>query len=374
MSKDTQDAADTDTYALKAAALPQIAAPDVPYRPPAPKAYRPNIGMIGTGGISTSHLDAYRKAGWTVAALWNRTRSKAEAKAADYFPKARIDDSWQGLLADPQIDVVDITLHPDHRAPIIRAALEAGKHVLSQKPFVTDLDLGEDLVKLAQDKGLKLAVNQNGRWAPHKAFMRESVRAGLIGEVLSAHIAVHWNHGWTAGTPFDAIEDLVLYDFGVHWFDFIASMVGERAQSVFATAARGAGQANKVPLLAQALVRLDSGQASLVFDGGVPYGPRDTTFIGGTQGSLQSDGVDLSSQSVTLTTADGIARPALEGTWFNDGFAGTMGELLCAIEEDREPSNGGQENLRSLAMAFAAVRSRRTGKEVTIGQARKLES
>ncbi|MBF9044254.1 Gfo/Idh/MocA family oxidoreductase [Rhodobacterales bacterium HKCCE4037] len=374
MSDTTKDAGDSDTYALKAADLPEIAAPDVAYKPPMPQHLRPRIGVIGTGGISGSHLDAYRKAGWTVGAMWNRTRAKAEEKAAEYCPEARIEDDWQTILSNPDIDVVDITLHPEHRTEIIEAALKAGKHVLSQKPFVTDLDTGMDLVKLAQDKGVKLAVNQNARWAPYFAFMREAARAGHIGQVLSVHLNVHWNHGWTAGTPFDEIEDLILYDFGVHWFDFVNSVLGDRVESVFATALRGAGQANKVPLLAQAMVRADGAQASLVFDGGIPHGPRDTTFLGGTAGSIQSDGPDLSQQRVTMTTPDGIARPKIEGQWFNDGFMGTMGELLCAIEDDREPSNGAAENLRSLAMAFAAVRSRMTGKEVAVGAARRLES
>lgn len=371
---ESSDAGDSDIYALKAADLPEIAAPDVAYRPPMPKTYRPRIGVIGTGGISGSHLDAYRDAGWEVAAMWNRTVAKAEAKAAEFCPNARIEEDWRAVLENPDIDVVDITLHPEHRTEIIRAALKAGKHVLSQKPFVTDLDVGISLVKLAQDKGVKLAVNQNARWAPHFAFMREAARAGHIGQVLSVHLGVHWTHGWTAGTPFDEIDDLILYDFGVHWFDFVNSIVGERAEAVFASAAHGAGQANKVPLLAQAMVRLEGGQASLVFDGGIPHGPRDTTFVGGTEGSMVSDGPDLSHQTVTLTTPDGIARPHLEGQWFNDGFKGTMGELLCAIEEDREPSNGAAENLRSLAMAFAAVRSRMTGREVEIGEAPRLDS
>lgn len=371
---DTNDAGDSDTYALKAATLPEIASPDLAYRPPMPKHLKPRIGMIGTGGISGSHLDAYRKAGWEVAALWNRTPDKARSKAAEFCPGARIEKDWRAMLADPEIDVVDITLHPEHRTEIVRAALKAGKHVLSQKPFVTDLDEGMDLVKLAQDRGVKLAVNQNARWAPHYAYIREAVRAGHVGQVLSVHTAVHWTHGWTAGTPFDEITDLILYDFGVHWFDVVNSILGTRVEAVFATAARGAGQANKVPLLAQAMLRVDGGQASVVFDGGVPHGPRDTTFVGGTGGSLASDGPDLSQQRVTLTTPEGIARPTLEGQWFNDGFAGTMGELLCAIEDDREPSNGAAENLRSLAMAFAAVRSRMTGKEVEIGAARRLES
>ena len=118
--------------------------------------------------------------------------------------------------------------------------------MLSQKPFVTDLGVGEDLVKLAEDQGCKLAVNQNGRWAPHKAWMREAVRAGLIGEVMSAHVALHWNHGWTAGTPFRRDRgSRALTIFGVHWFDFIASLTGRRAQSVFATASHALGQSNK---------------------------------------------------------------------------------------------------------------------------------
>ncbi|MFO7920660.1 MAG: Gfo/Idh/MocA family oxidoreductase [Nioella sp.] len=374
MSDETTDSGTADTYALKAGDLPKIAAPALPYRPPMPKSDGFRIGVIGTGGISGSHLDAYRAAGWQVAALWNRTRAKAEAKAAEYCPEARIEDDWHDMLADSTIDVIDVTLHPDHRAPIIEAALRAGKHVLSQKPFVTDLDTGEDLVKLAEDSGVTLAVNQNARWAPHMAWMREAVRAGLIGDLVSAHVAIHWTHGWTAGTPFDEIEDLILYDFGVHWFDFIASLAPGRARSVFATSAHAKGQANKVPLLAQALVRLDGGQASLIFDGSVPHGPRDTSFVGGTIGSLVADGRDLSSQSVTLTTETGIARPVLAGQWFNDGFRGTMGELLSAIEDGREPLNNARDNLDSLALAFAAVRSRITGQEIEVGAARRLES
>ena len=269
--------------------------------------------------------------------------------------------------------MVDITPHPADRLPIIEAALRAGKHVLSQKPFVLDLADGERLVQLARNSGLKLAVNQNGRWAPHLSWMREAVRAGLIGEVISVHVSIHWNHGWIAGTPFEKIEDLILYDFGIHWFDFVSSVVGKRAQSVFATGASAEGQKAAAPLMAQALVRMEGGQASLVFDGAAPHGPRDTTYIAGTKGSLVSEGPDLGKQTVTLTHAAGRAQPQLQGTWFNDGFRGAMGALLAAVEDDTEPENGAAQNLHSLAMAFAAIQSRRTGREVKIGEATRLE-
>jgi predicted dehydrogenase len=364
---------DPDTYALRSTALAEVPAPNLPYRPPAPRVYRPRIGIIGAGGIVSAHLDAYRRAGWEVAAICNRSLSKAEARAQEFAPLARVTDRYADVLADSCIDVVDITPHPADRLPMIEAALKAGKHVLSQKPFVLDLADGARLVALARDNGVKLAVNQNGRWAPHLSWMREAVHAGLIGQVISTHVSIHWNHAWITGTPFEKIEDLILYDFGIHWFDFLRSITGNRAQSVFAMASHAIGQQAMAPLMAQVLIRLEGGQASLVFDGATPHGPRDTTYIAGTKGSLVSDGPDLGNQCVTLTTADGRATPDLQGTWFNDGFRGAMGALLVAIEDDIEPANGARENLHSLAIAFAAIQSRRTGREVTIGAATRLE-
>ena len=358
---------DPDKYALKAAALNEISAPELNYRPPRPQHYSPRIGLIGAGGIAASHLDAYRTAGWDITAIANRSVAKAQARADEYFPEARVTDRYEDIVADPSIEVVDITLHPADRLPIMEAALKAGKHVLSQKPFVLDLEVGERLVDLARQRGVKLAINQNGRWAPHLAWMREAVKAGLIGDVTAAHIAIHWDHGWIAGTSFENMEDVILFDFGIHWFDFLTSIIGQRAESVFATASKGKGQIVQVPLLAQALLQLKDGQASLVFDGATVAGPRDSTYIAGTKGSLRSEGPDLGQQRVTLTTAKGWAQPKLEGTWFNDGFQGAMGALLVAIEEDVEPENSAARNLQSLALAFAAIESRRSGRTVRVG-------
>jgi predicted dehydrogenase len=264
-------------------------------------------------------------------------------------------------LRDSSLRILDITTHADVRVDLMRRALNAGKHVLSQKPFVENLDDGRELVELAARRNLKLAVNQNGRWAPHLAYIREAVRAGLIGEVTGVHVEIRWNHGWIAGTPFEAVDDLILWDFGIHWFDFLASVIGDRARFVHATTARAAGQTPRPPLLAQALVAFDGGQASLVFDGATCYGARDSTTIIGTKGVAFSQGPDLGHQGIELHTEAGVARPFLRGAWFNDGFAGAMGELLCAIEEEREPLNSARDNLRSLKLCQAALHSVRAG-------------
>jgi len=354
-------------YALATTAAAQITAPVLNYRPPQPRNYRPRIALIGAGGISGAHLDAYRKAGYTIAVICNRTLSKAAARRDAFFPSAAISDDIDGVLTRPGVDVVDITTHPAEREAMIDRALRAGKHVLSQKPFVLDLNTGRRLADLADAHGVKLAVNQNGRWAPHFAYMREAVRSGLIGDPITCNMAVHWNHGWIKGTPFEQIDDLIFYDFAIHWFDFLASVIGNRAQSVFATRARAAAQDVAPPLLAQALVQWEGGQGSLIFNAAARFGPMDSTYIAGTMGSTSSIGPNLGEQSVELTTAAGMARPILEGQWFNDGFHGAMGELLCAIEDHREPLNGARGNLSSLALAFAAIASAHRGSPVVPG-------
>jgi predicted dehydrogenase len=355
-----------DDYALKVAAAPDAPAPELPYRPPMPKDRSIGIALVGAGGISAAHLDAYCTHGLNVVSICSRTLEHAQSRRDAFFPEARATNDFEDVLGDPRIAIIDIATHPEVRVDLMRRAFAAGKHVLSQKPFVEDLATGEALVAEAERCGVKLAVNQNGRWAPHLAYMREAVSAGLIGEIIGAHIAIRWNHGWIAGTAFEEVDDLVLWDFGIHWFDFLASVLGERALQVRATASRAASQTVRPPLLAEALVSFDGGQASLVFDGATRYGASDATAIVGTRGTLSSRGPDLGAQSVELHTEAGVARPELGGTWFNDGFAGTMGELLCAIEEGREPLNSARGNLYSLRLCLAAVKSSRTGETVRI--------
>ncbi len=126
------------------------------------------------------------------------------------------------------------------------------------------------------------------------------------------------------------------------------------------------------PLLAQAVIEYDGAQASLVFDGDTRFGKEDRTFIAGTEGTILSVGPDSRNQSLTLSTAAGRTTPNLEGCWFPQGFQGTMGELLCAIEENREPYHSARNNLLSLELCFAAVASAETHRPVVPGTVHKL--
>ena len=365
-----------DDYGLsKVETGARMAAPVLDYRPRNPLSYRPAIGLIGCGGITVQHLNAYKHAGYRVVALCDRTEAKARERQAQFYPEAAIYTDYRELLARDDIEVVDIATHPADRVFIIENALRAHKHVLSQKPFVLDLDIGEKLVDLAEQQGVKLAVNQNGRWAPHFSYIRRAIKTGLLGQIMSVHFSVHWDHNWIIGTPFEKVHYLVLYDFAIHWFDLVAHFFIDRVPlRLTASTARAVGQRARPPMLAQAAIEYEGGQATLVFNANVKLGQEDHTFIAGTEGTITSTGPSLSEQTVILYTADGYAIPELDGTWFREGFHGAMGELLCAIEEDREPINSARENLQSLSLSFAAISSAAEGVTKIPGQVRRLQS
>ena len=344
-----------------------IDAPDLPYRPRVPVDLSVGIGLIGCGGITQSHLQAYKKAGYRVAAMASRSRERAEARRAEFFPEAEIYTDWLDLLGREDVRVVDVATSPEVRGPIIEAALRAGKHVLSQKPLALTLAEGERLATLAETLGLRLAVNQNGRWAPHFAWMRAAISAGLIGEVSSVDFTLHWDHHWICGTPFEELPQLILADFAIHWFDIATAFFGERpARRVFAAAARSRSQRTRPPFLAHACAEFDGGLATFAFNADTAFGHEDRTTVVGSRGTLRSVGPSLMRQRVTLHTAEGDASPALEGCWFPDGFHGAMAELLCAVEENREPLHSARANLRSLALCFAAIESAETGRPAAI--------
>jgi predicted dehydrogenase len=340
----------------------EIPAPDLDYLPPEPRDKSIPIALIGAGGIAEYHLRAYRAMGLNVVGICDIDAQRANDRAREFYPDALVTSDPADITSRDDIKVVDIALHAEHRTQILKNCLLAGKHVLSQKPFVTDLSLGEELVSLAEDRGLRLAVNQNGRFAPHFAYCRKALEARILGEVSSIDFNLHFDHTWTTGTHFEDIHHLLLYDFGIHWFDIsCAFLPGKSIQSVYASVQHTSYQKMKPPFLAQVVADFEGTQVRMNFNAHVRFGQQDTTTICGSKGTLRATGLGLNEQTVHLWTEAGYASPALKGCWFENGFEGTMGELLCAIEGNRQPNNNAKDNLKSLGFCFAAMESADSG-------------
>jgi predicted dehydrogenase len=364
---------DDDEYGLSPnKQVSEIPAPNIQYQPPRPKSVEHGIGLIGAGGISEFHLRSYRRCGYRVKAIASRSIADAVKRRDEFFPEADVYDDYRKVLDREDITVIDATPHPTDRLPIIRDAITAGKHVLSQKPFVLDLADGRKLVQLAKRHDVLLAVNQNGRWAPHFSYLRQAIAEGLIGDITTIDFSLQWDQTWIAGTPaFEDIHHLILFDFGVHWFDITNCLMGQqRAESVFAEVKRFDQQVYHPPAIASAIIRYPQTQIRMSFHGHTQLGEEDVTTVVGTQGTLRSRGPGLNDQPhMQVFLESGKCTVPLGGCWFDSGFDGAMGELLCAIEQNRDPNHSAANNLHSLELCFAAVRSADIGHPVPVGTA-----
>ena len=293
----------------------------------------------------------------------------------EFYPKAFVTDDYRRSAGSRRRRS---GRHHDASARAAAAgrsgALRAGKHVLSQKPFVLDLDVGERLADLADKMGVKLAVNQNARWAPHFSYIREAARTGLLGTIDAVHCDVHWDHSWVEGGPFEDVDHLILYDFAIHWFDFLTTLMGHAQAAPRLRHASPRRHANHPPAAVgpgDDRIRIGAGLARLRRLHAIrPASTARSSSAAKARSAARARRVEI--QTVELVTKKGTVRPKLKGCWFPDGFHGTMGELLCAIEEKREPSHSARNNLASLALCFAAVASAERGEPVVPGTVRRL--
>ena len=315
-------------------------APKLNYLPRGPRRRKQHkIGLIGCGGISRYHLIAAQSFGVEVVAMADPNLEAAANRRDEFYPKAEIYPDHRELLKRDDINIIEVATHTEIRADQIADALKAGKHVLSQKPFVSDIRVGRKLVNLAKRKNLKLAVNQNGRWAPQFAALHAAVRQGLLGDIHTLDMIVEWDHSWVRGTKFQELHHLILSDYAIHWFDATATVFGDRKpKNVFANAVKAPNQRDlKAPMLANAVVNYGDGLATLGFSAYETRSQMEYICCVGSKGTYRGLGKVNKVHDVELTTDKGTFNYSLEGTWFPDGFRGTLGEFLRAIEEDREP-------------------------------------
>jgi len=332
------------------------------------------IGLVGCGFISGMHLAAYRDAGYHVTVLCDRTLAKAEARRDEFFPDAEATDDYEAFLARDDVDVVDIATHVNGRPELVRRALRTGHHVLSQKPFVRDLDEGAELVALAREVDRVLAVNHNGRWAPHFAAALAVIRRGDIGEVVSADFAVYWPHDkeFADDPHFSTMQDLVVFDFGIHWFDIIGQMLAGAgpATRVYAAERKRPGAVIAVPTDVEVLIEYSQAAATILFRAASPRRESGGFRIEGTRGTIVHFGESLGGSDLVIETDAGQLRIDLEGTWFSNGMLGAMSEVLWAVQEQTTPSNDAETALAGLELAYAAQESLRTATPVVPGTVR----
>jgi predicted dehydrogenase len=336
------------------------------YRPSFPPGFRPGLGLVGCGDIARSwHLPAYAEYGVDVVGVYDPAPEATDG-ICDRFPFVRrVFPSLDELLADEEIEVVDVATRPDVRPELIRQAIDAGKHVLAQKPLAFDLRAARRLADEAERRGVRVAVNQNGRWSPPWRIATLLIEQGAVGDVLAVTHLHDKPLPPLVGTHFDELDHFVIYDYFAHWIDICRCWLdGKTVEAVRALEYRTPDQPTeaKSPWAAWVEIHYADGASALIRSVGEARTKRPSTpfWVHGTEGTIRGS-VLLGSDFVELERNGVTSRYALEGAWYPDGFAGALGELVTSIAENREPFNSARHNLLSLQMTLAACRSAEEG-------------
>ena len=144
------------------------------------------VGMIGCGGIAVGkHLPALANSQVDIVGFYNMVEERgAQAKADFGSSDAKIYDDYRRLLEDPSIDVVHVCTPNDTHAEISIAALEAGKHVMCEKPMAKTAEEARRMVEAAKSTGRKLTIGYQNRFRDDSLYLKSSVIRRLGRDLL----------------------------------------------------------------------------------------------------------------------------------------------------------------------------------------------
>lgn len=195
--------------------------------------------VIGTGFIGGVHIGALRRLGVRVAGVLGSSPDRG-AERARALGVARAYADLDALLADPAVDVVHVT-SPNHaHFDQVVAILNAGKHVVCEKPLAMTSEQSEEMVRVARASGKVAAVCYNIRFYPLNQHAHGLVASGELGEVRLVSGAYHqdwlaketdWN--WRLETDQGGALRSV-GDIGTHWIDLVSFIIGMKPEAVLA--------------------------------------------------------------------------------------------------------------------------------------------
>jgi predicted dehydrogenase len=337
----------------------------LPETQPLPKRTDWRIGMVGFGGIARhAHAPAYRAAGWNIVAAADPD-PEARRVAEEELGVPRVYADFGELIADDDVEVVDLLTHPTVREEVVTAAAAAGKPLITEKPFGPSVAACERMVETAARAGIPLAVHQNYRWMPANFLTFHIVQKGLIGAPFFVSIEILGTQDvHLANHPFySTCTDFLTLQWNNHLADLMRYWTGAEAMRTLAHTARMEGQHFVSDNLLCALTDFGPG-----LTGQVLHHELLRSDLGGVRCRIDGDkgsvAFDFWASTLTLDSqvlGGGPRRMNISGASYVDSFAGSMGDFLLAIEEGREPMVSGRRNLPTIRTVLAQDESARAG-------------
>nr|WP_007127638.1 Gfo/Idh/MocA family oxidoreductase [Paenibacillus lactis]EHB68336.1 oxidoreductase domain protein [Paenibacillus lactis 154]MCM3497568.1 Gfo/Idh/MocA family oxidoreductase [Paenibacillus lactis]GIO91231.1 oxidoreductase [Paenibacillus lactis] len=348
-----------------------------------------NVGVIGTGSISAMHLQSYQKhANANLLAVCDLNEERARL-AAEKYGATKVFTDYRELLADPEIDAVSICTWNNTHAEISIAALNAGKHVLVEKPLCRTVEEALRVQEAVKSSGKLLQVGFVRRYDPNAQMLREFADKGEFGEIYFAKASSIRRLG-NPGGWFSDIERSgggPLIDIGVHVIDLCWYMMGRpKPVAVSANTYRKLGnrsnvrnlsfykaadydaEKNTVEDMANAMIRFENG-ASLLVDVSFTLHAKDnqqSVKLYGDKGGFEIDPEVVIVTEKHDTIINIQPQTDHKGFDFNSAFQSEVNHFIASIENGTQPLSPVEDGVEIMKILCGIYESAEKGAEVLL--------
>ncbi len=330
--------------------------------------------MVGCGGISGTWLKAIQEfPELEMVGFVDLRREAAEQRRNEFgWTAAKCYTELGAALAELQPDAVfDCTVPGGHLA-VVSAALDAGCHVLGEKPLAESTEQAKLLLEHGRRSGRIHAVIQNRRYLDEIVAFRQVIASGAIGELTTLNADFYL--GAHFGGFRDVMEHVLLLDMAIHSFDQARFISGGTPVSVYCHEWNPAGSWYRHGASAMAIFE---------FSNGAVFNYRGSWCAEGFPTSWECDWRAVATRgtacwltgeapkAVRVVGTEGFIRetepvPVPVPKLAHTGHAGVIAEFLACVKNGGTPQTAAADNIKSLAMVEAAVKSAETGRKVEI--------
>ncbi len=356
---------------------------NISYLPTLPIRKDFRIGCLGAGFIMRDcHLVAYRQAGFNPVAIAAR-RSEQAREVASHHGIPTVHETVDALLADPQVEILDIAVPPDLQPTMIRKAVAHGDHlrgILAQKPLAMSYREAKECVDLCEKAGIVLAVNQNMRHDQSIRAMKTLLDRKVLGEPVLATIEMRAIPHWMPWS--EKLHSLATFVMSIHHLDTFRYWFGTPDRVLASTRPDPRTKFPHRDGINLYILEYDNGLRASSWDdvwtGPAREGSESDIFIRwrieGTDGLARGTIGWPSYPARTPSTLDYTTKlqpgywlqPRWKEVWFPDAFVGTMAQLLCAVERQEKPEISGGDNLETVALCEAVYAAAQEHRVTTV--------
>jgi myo-inositol 2-dehydrogenase / D-chiro-inositol 1-dehydrogenase len=325
------------------------------------------FGLLGAGRIGTVHAAAVAgTSGAELVAVADAIPKAAEAIAKCHGAEARAVDA---IMNAKDVEAVLITTPTDMHVDMIEQAARAGKAIFCEKPIDLSVDRVRRCLEVVRAEKAPLMIGFNRRFDPNFKEVRARIAAGVIGEVEMVSITSRDPSPPPAG--YISRSGGLFRDMTIHDFDMAAFLLGEDPVSVFAAASNlvdpAIGEAGDVDSASLVLTTRSGKIAQISNSRRATYGYDQRIEVHGSKGLVSAENVRAT--TVEVADADGYRRGPLLNffmTRYTQAYANEITAFIDALNAGRPMIPSGEDGLKALLMADAAVKSLKERREVEI--------